>query len=478
VKASRLSSWGLTAVLLSSIACGSSGGGGTGTGGHAGASATGGHAGSSATGGHAGGGMAGAAGGAAGGGVAGSGGGTGGSAGAGGALGGHGGLGGAAGGAGAGGAGTGGAAGGAGAGGAGGAPQSTNFALSLNPSSAMVAQAGQQMVTVTVDRNVGSTAFAGAIMLTVQGAPTGVTAMFVPATIPQASASSTLTLSVASTVATGSYSLSVVGTSGSDTYSVPLPLTVTAPATLVLVDDDNSENNDPANTNPTPSASDTDFANWLQTESITNYNAKVSQSNGTPTFTELQTYQTIIWYAGDSTSTPSAAKQQTLQDLIDAGGKTVILFDENLYYALNANSWTGLSNGFVTTYVGGAGAVADLQNAATDYVASNNFVGTGVTGPFATLSFQFDKDSFINSAVDATNPGTGTDILVTVPGDPTQGGTDSATPVVVGHKHAGTAGTSTVIYVGIPVENIHGAPKSTAQQFFHAILVYAGLKAS
>jgi hypothetical protein len=475
VKASRLGSWGLAAVLLSSIACGSSGGSGTGgSGGHAGASATGGHAGSSANGGNAGGSMAGSGGGA-GGGTAGAGGGTagaaGGSAGAGGGLGGHAGAAGGAGGT------SNGGAGGTSNGGAGGAAQSTNFHMSLTPSSAMVAQAGSQMVTVAIDRNVGSTAFTGAITLALQGAPTGVTGAFVPTPVPSGSASSVLTLNVASTVATGAYSLSVVGTSGSDTYSATFSLTVTAPATLVLVDDDGSDNNDASNSNPTASPSDTAFANWLAGESITNYVTKVSQSQTTPIDADLQNYKTIIWYTGDSTSTPTSAKVQTLEDMIDLGGKTVIIFDENLYYTLGYSTWTGSTDTFVTDYIGGTGSLPDLGNAAGNLVGDNNFVVTGGSGAFSGLSFQMIANIPINSDVDATNA-TGIDVLATVPGDPTGSGTDSATPVVVGHKNA-HGGTSTVIYIGIPVENIQqGGLKNSSQEFFHAVLVYAGLKSS
>ncbi len=47
---------------------------------------------------------------------------------------------------------------------------------------------------------------------------------------------------------------------------------------------------------------------------------------------------------------------------------------------------------------------------------------------------------------------------------------------MVGRKNIGTKGTSTIVFVGIPAENIHGSPTNTSQQFFHAVLVYAGLK--
>ena len=45
-------------------------------------------------------------------------------------------------------------------------------------------------------------------------------------------------------VAAGSYTLQVVGTSGTQTYTANLPLTVTGAATTLLVDDDYSDNND------------------------------------------------------------------------------------------------------------------------------------------------------------------------------------------------------------------------------------------
>ena len=464
MKAGRLSSWGLTAALLATVGC-SSGGNGAGTGGHAGSTSTGtgGHAG---MGGHAGSGTGGSPGGAGGASNGGSGGAS--NGGAGGTS--NGGAGGT----------SNGGGGGTSNGGAGGAvQQSTNFSMSLTPSSAMVGQGAMQMVTVSINRNLSSTPFTGTIALALQGAPTGVTGTFAPTSITQGSASATLTLTVGSTVATGSYSLSVVGTSGSDVYTVSLPVMVTAPATLALVDDDHGENNDSSNTNPTPSDSDTDFANWLQGESITNYVTKVSQSDSSPTYTELQNYQTIIWYMGDSISF-SSAKKQVIQDLIDAGGKTVIIFDENLYYDLGITGWASTTDTFAKNYIGATGVASDLNsNATSALVGNNNFVVTGAGSSFAGLTFQVIADIPINSDVDATNPATGTDVLVTTLGDPDASGTDVATPVVVGHKHAGTAGTSTVIYVGIPVENIQpGLNKNTAQQFFHAILVYAGLKSS
>ena len=90
--------------------------------------------------------------------------------------------------------------------------------------------------------------------------------------------------------------------------------------------------------------------------------------------------------------------------------------------------------------------------------------------------FQVINHVPILSTADAVNPKDGTDALVTGMIDPDGNGVQPL-PVVVGRKSVGTAGTSTVVYVGIPIENIQmtGA-NNTAAQFFHAVLQYAGLK--
>jgi hypothetical protein len=50
-----------------------------------------------------------------------------------------------------------------------------------------------------------------------------------------------------------------------------------------------------------------------------------------------------------------------------------------------------------------------------------------------------------------------------------------AVPAVVGWKHVGAAGTSTVVYVGIPIEDVLVTTgNNSAADFFHSTLVYAG----
>jgi hypothetical protein len=64
------------------------------------------------------------------------------------------------------------------------------------------------------------------------------------------------------------------------------------------------------------------------------------------------------------------------------------------------------------------------------------------------------------------------DVLATVKSDPNDTGTNKVTAVVVGNKNVGAAGTSTVIYVGFPVEDISGGSPNTQAQFFSAIQAY------
>ena len=470
VKLMRLSAWGVALAMLSAAGCSSSSNTPqTGTGGHAGASATG-------TGGHIMAGAAGATGAAGNAGLAGAAGhANGGAAGA-GAAGGVGGT---------GTAGTNGTAGSSGLGGN--TQQSSDFALTLTPSTITVGQGQSQTVTVTINRNVGSTAFTGSIMLSLLVPDTisanGVTQTFVPN--PATQGASTLTINVASAVTVGTYQVIVQGdAAANDIAQAPLTLNVAAPATIALVDDDSSDNNDPQNTNPTPSASDTAFQTWLQGESIANYDTKVVQGDTDPGYDALASYKTIIWYTGDTRGVPTADQELDLESLLDAGGKTVILFDEQLMWEDSDSDWTSIdpSHTLTATYLGAAGAMSSVHDAAgTDLSEATSFTATGQTGtPFAGLTFTVSKSTKINSYVNDINPATTsqTDVLVTVQADPTGAGTNIAVPVVVGRKNVGAKATSTIIWVGMPAENIHGAPANTAQQFFHAIMVYAGLKAS
>ncbi len=102
-----------------------------------------------------------------------------------------------------------------------------DFALTATPGSVTV-QAGQSGTsTITVTRSGG---FAGEVALVAEGAPSGVTPAFAPATIATGATTSALTLAVAPTVAPGTYPITIRGSgAGGLNRTTTVQLTVTAP---------------------------------------------------------------------------------------------------------------------------------------------------------------------------------------------------------------------------------------------------------
>lgn len=490
MKLTRLSSWGVALALLSAGGCGSSNNNpSTGTGGHAGATATG-------TGGHIMAGSAGAGGRAGNGGLAGNGGGVagnGGLAGAGGlagsSAGGH---------AGGGGAGATGGAGGAGAtGGAGGAAvQASHFSFSLGSTTALsLPPGGTQKIYITIDRDKTNTTYTQPIMFTLNVpntiTGTGVTATFTPN--PATAGSAVLDVNVGTTgAAAGNYVLQVVGVGGTgataETATVDLPLTVTAPKTALLIDNDYSPNNDdPTDATVAASPSDTLFASLMQTNAIS-FNTFINPTGSTGTALSQNTlehggpangpYTTVVYYTGAAYGTQSSlppAIEAVLESWLDEGGHTLLVFSQNLVYDLgDYKNWTTPdTNAFLADYLGAAGTAVDGD---LDHVT---YTATGAAStPFASQSFKVIKDTPIDSSADVINPTTGTDTLVTVSENPA-GALTAAAPVaaVVGRKNVGTKKTSTVVYVGLPIEDIlmTNGTNSNAD-FFLSVLKYAGLK--
>jgi uncharacterized membrane protein len=103
-------------------------------------------------------------------------------------------------------------------------PSAADFALSATPASQTVTAGGSTSYTVNVTPSGG---FSGAVGLSVNGAPAGVTATLNPTSVT-GSGSSTLSVSTASTTAAGTYTLTVTGTSGSLTHSASVSLVVQA----------------------------------------------------------------------------------------------------------------------------------------------------------------------------------------------------------------------------------------------------------
>jgi hypothetical protein len=98
-----------------------------------------------------------------------------------------------------------------------------SFTLSAGPSSATLGQGGSITITITV---VGRNAFAGTVILSASGLPSGVTASFNP---PSTTTTSILTLVADGTAAMGTTAVNITGTSGSLSPTTSIALTVAAP---------------------------------------------------------------------------------------------------------------------------------------------------------------------------------------------------------------------------------------------------------
>jgi hypothetical protein len=368
-----------------------------------------------------------------------------------------------------------------GVGGAGGATQAS-YSISTNPTTLSLPAGGSQTVAVSIDRSSSGTTFTDAITLalSVPAAQTGwFTGTFSPN--PATAAASTLSLSISAAATPGTYTLGVVGTAGTMTASASLQVTVTVPKATLLIDGDFSDNNaNPTDTTVTPSTSDALFSTLLTNESIP-FNTFVvptpdTGTASTPTTSDLSGYTTLVWYTGPFYGTTLSPTQEAiLTSWLDQGGHTLLMFSENLIYDIGIGGWlTTETDGFLAGYVGAKGDAAD-----GDAVNHVTYTATGVTGTaFAGDLFQVIKDSPIDSTADVINPTTGTDALVTVMEDPAGAlGNPAAVPVAVGRKNVGTKGTSQVVYIGMPLEDIvQTTGNKTGADFFHAVLRYAGLK--
>lgn len=100
---------------------------------------------------------------------------------------------------------------------------SPDFNIQLSLSSVGIVQGGSASLQVSLTRT-GN--FQDAVSLSLEGAPTGVTAEFSPASLSGQQSTSTLTLRANTSAATGTFTLTVVATSGSIRRTAQLNLTV------------------------------------------------------------------------------------------------------------------------------------------------------------------------------------------------------------------------------------------------------------
>ncbi|HEY4187063.1 MAG TPA: hypothetical protein VGP07_18450 [Polyangia bacterium] len=247
----------------------------------------------------------------------------------------------------------------------------------------------------------------------------------------------------------------------------------------LLVDHDQSSNN--VEPGFPPSYSDALFEVDLTVDRIPYETIAVPPGGGAPppAFGQLARYTALLWYTADGTSELfSSTEQAEVERWLDLGHKTLIIFSENLLSDIGAGgAWTAPTDDtFLTAYLGAAGWAADgdadVAGAGAVSLKNRLYTVDGASGtPLAGMHFEVFDDTPIESTADLVNPGAATVVLATVDADPADEGSNAATPIVVAH----TVGTSTVIYVGMPVENVDGAPGNTSAELVHGILQFAGL---
>src|SRR5256885_294971 len=100
-----------------------------------------------------------------------------------------------------------------------------DFSVSPSPASQTVVQGNPASYTATVTPSGG---FASTVNLSATGLPSGASATFSPASIPNGSGNSTMSITTSASTPTGSYTLTITGTSTSPglTHSTTVPLVV------------------------------------------------------------------------------------------------------------------------------------------------------------------------------------------------------------------------------------------------------------
>jgi len=249
-------------------------------------------------------------------------------------------------------------------------------------------------------------------------------------------------------------------------------------ALTLLVDADQSSNNDDPGF--PPSYSDALFEVALTAASIPYDTLVISPGATWPiTTAQLDRYAAVVWYTAGATADLFSAEQQAAIELwLDAGHKTFVVFSENLLSDLGpGGTWsTATDNAFLTTYLGAIGWAAggDAEVAGTGPVSLEGRLYTvdgAPRSPLAGMRFEIFANTPLESTAGLINPGPHSTVLATVDADPADTGTNSAVPIIVAH----VVGTSALIYVGLPVENIDGAPKNTSDQLVRGVLQFAGL---
>lgn len=282
-------------------------------------------------------------------------------------------------------------------------PPQPSFTLTLSGATLSVAQEGTNTLTANIGRG-GN--FAGAVNLSVSGAPTGVNATFSPSSVSSTSTSSTLTVTAAPNAAPGNYTLTVRGqATGLTDQTATVALTVTAkPAIAVTLA-------------PTSvSVGQGGATTYTATVARTNFTGAVAVAvTGAPTgVTTTVTNAADVYTVAVAVAASAATGTYTLTTTASGTGVTAASANFTLTVAAPAAASIALSAApaAVSIQAGGAAVTSTVTIARTNYtgavvVAVQSGLPNGVTtvntpsGPTTTNSV-----GVAFTAAASTTPGT------------------------------------------------------------------------
>ncbi|MHB8421104.1 MAG: hypothetical protein ACYDCL_23800 [Myxococcales bacterium] len=241
------------------------------------------------------------------------------------------------------------------------------------------------------------------------------------------------------------------------------------------------------------------FKGWLNAAGIA-YDTYVEPANSSdtadvdPSDPQLTGVNKIVYFTGDNYGTDapptvSAAQQTLLQAWLDEGGKTLVLFSPGMPADFGQNRWTTAeTNPFLTQYCGFAAdnenpdwfngtTAVDLGYDQTAYETVSGGSAAAFTGKTWTVVNDNQQNPSVRYYTSAVQPATGVVTLATLPADPAAAGANAPTAVVTLATKVGAKGTSTVLYVGLSVENLSNLiPGQNVQcDFLNAVQTAAAL---
>jgi hypothetical protein len=339
--------------------------------------------------------------------------------------------------------------GGAGGGGtAGGSP--TGFALAANPSSLQVGPGAWLSETINATYPAGDT---HTLSLSLS-APDGGTSPIPGVVLNNDAFHATfnLALYLPFGLDAGTYPLVVSAVSNSVLVATTtIPITIRPPANVLFVDHDFSSNNS-SRVIDGHGLAENFYEAGLNTLGVVHdtFVSPYADADAGATFALLKSYQKIVWVVGPgySNSGTTDGDEAALMQWLDQGNKT-LLFQSDWYgYYFNGDWTIPSSSAFARDYIGAQGGYYVSGQSAGTTVTVKGVAGEVTSGISDFADFRSDN------GVAIINPDAGTRPLLTVFANPDN--TAREVPAATLRTGVGAAHSSTVEFIGVPLEYIRG----------------------